>query len=239
MDKLPEQSINLDNKIVKWFKNYWYYYKWWVIGALFVIAVITVCTWQSCSTTKADIKILYAGSYPSSGEAVPGMRDAFSTVLSSESDGEEKPEVALVMYHIFSDEQIAELEKDPDVTVNATSNRQEYNNFQRVIASSEYYLCVLEPWLYDVLNEKGMVVPLEEVLGYTPDNSINGNAMKLLDTEFARYFESMGVLTEDTYICLRAPGVIQDSTGKGKDSYEFKTAQQLLKAIIEFTAPKK
>ena len=36
MEKLPESEIKVENKVVGWFKNYWYYYKWRVIAVAFI-----------------------------------------------------------------------------------------------------------------------------------------------------------------------------------------------------------
>ena len=48
-------------KIKYWFQNYWYYYKWPVILAVFFVVVIVFCVVQSESREDADAYILFAG----------------------------------------------------------------------------------------------------------------------------------------------------------------------------------
>ena len=48
-------------KIVNWFKNYWYYYKWQVIISAFVLFVVIFCVVQCGSQEKYDVFITYAG----------------------------------------------------------------------------------------------------------------------------------------------------------------------------------
>ena len=71
MDKLPQSEIKYENRITKWFKNYWYYYKWKVIIAVFLIFVAVFCIAQACSNTDNDMIIMYAGSFASTSLEVP------------------------------------------------------------------------------------------------------------------------------------------------------------------------
>ena len=236
MDKLPESNIKVESKSASWIKNYWYYYKWRVIAVVFAVIVVAVCAGQMCSNSRGDIKIIYAGSYPSSGGMVPGMADAFSVVIPDEySDGGSK-KASLVMFTIYSDEQIEALKESEGIVIDSNNNRQELGKFKDTVVSSDAYLCMVDPTLYEVLDELGVVMPLSEVLGYTPEYAVDGKAIRLSDTEFGQYFESFKVLSE-TYLCVRSPGVIQNATGRGEKSYEFECAQELLKQIVEYKAP--
>ena len=236
MDKLPESNIKIENKAVRWLKNYWYYYKWRVIVAVFAIIVLAVCVGQACSNSGTDVKIIYAGTYPSSGGLVPGMQDALSSVIPDEYVKDTK-KASLVMFNIYSDEQMAALKNEDGITIDANNNRQELGKFKDTVVSSNAYLCIVDPTLYELLDELGIVLPLSEALGYVPENAIDGKAIRLSDTEFGQYFEGFKSLPE-TYICVRLPGAIQSATGKGKNSYEFEVAKAMLKSIVEYKAPR-
>jgi len=235
MDKLPERDIKIENKAVKWLKNYWYYYKWRVLVAIFAVIVLSVCIGQACSNSGTDVQIIYAGPYPSSGNMVPGMQEALSSVIPDEyAEGNKK--AALVMFTVYSDEQMAELNKQDGISIDANNNRLELGKFKDTVASSKAYLCMVDPTLYELLDELGIVMPLNDALGYLPENAIDGKAIRLSDTEFGQYFEGFKNLPE-TYLCVRMPGAIQSATGKGKNSYEFEVARAMLKSIVEFKAP--
>ena len=130
-DKLPESEIKVENKVVKWFKNYWYYYKWRVMAVLFVVILLSVCIGQSCSNSSIDIKIVYGGTYPSAGSAVPGMEAALSSVIPDGYTKGERKRAALVMFNYYTDEQIAEAERiDPLINIDENNNRQELGKFK-------------------------------------------------------------------------------------------------------------
>ena len=237
MDKLPENEIKVENKVVKWFKNYWYYYKWRVVAALFIIIVAAVCIGQTCSNSSIDIKIIYGGTYTSSGNEVPGMEAALSSVIPDGYTKDGQKRAAMIMFNYYTDEQIAEAEKkDPLISIDKNNNRQELGKFKDSVVASDAFLCMLDPSLYAVLDEMGLVAKLEDVLGYIPENSIDGKAVRLSDTEFGRYFEGFKNLPE-TYVCVRLPGVIQSTTGRGEDSHEFQAAKEMFKNIVEYKAP--
>ena len=242
--KFSENKIDYsqsDNKIVKWFRNYWYYYKWMVIGIAFAVFVVLFCTLQTCSNGSPDITILYAGTFPPADIGVVDMEKALEVALPEDFNGDGEKDVALAMLMIYSDDQIKEIEKnrdeDEDRIINRSQNAGELEKFQNLIVSGEYYVCLLEPWLFDMVNKEGGFMSLEDAVGYRPENAANDYAIRLSDTELGQYYDALGLLDKDTYLCIRFPGAVQEMTGKGKNSDSFKEAVAIVKAIIEFKAP--
>ena len=227
-----------DNKIINWFRNYWYYYKWIVIGIIFALVVIVFCTVQTCSSTSNDITILYAGPFPPAHSGVPEMQNSLEAVLPEDFNGNGEKNVSLAMLMIYSEEQLKAIEaSDSTIEIDRYQNSLEYQKFQSLIVSGEYYVCMLDPWLFDEVNKEGLFLSLEEAVGYKPENAVNDYAIKLSDTEFGQYYAAMKLLPEDTYLCIRTPGAMQEMTGKGAESKRFNEAVATIKAIIEFKAP--
>ena len=243
-EKLPDGKIDYnesDNKIIKWFRNYWYYYKWMVIGIALAVFVVLVCTLQMCSNPKEDISILYAGTFPPADNSVPDMHRAFETVLPEDYNGDGKKIVDMAMLMIYSEEQIKEIEsgrnEDDAPIINRYTNAGEFSKFQNLVVSGEYYVCLLEPWLFDIVNNEGGFSKLSDILGYTPDNAVNDYAIRLSDTELGQYYNSLKLLSKDTYLCVRSPGTMQNLTGSGENSDKYKQAVEFVKAVVEFKAP--
>ena len=227
-----------DNKIINWFRNYWYYYKWIVIGIVFALVVIVFCTVQTCSSTSNDITILYAGPFPPANSGVPEMQNSLEAVLPEDFNGNGEKNVSLAMLMIYSEEQLKAIEaSDSTIEIDRYQNSLEYQKFQSLIVSGEYYVCMLDPWLFDEVNKEGLFLSLEEAIGYKPEKAANDYAIKLSDTEFGQYYAAMKLLPEDTYLCIRTPGAMQEMTGKGAESKSFNQAVATIKAIIEFKAP--
>ncbi len=239
MDKIPQSEIKYENKLTKWFKNYWYYYKWKVIISAFIIFVVIVCTAQMCSNTKSDITVMYAGPFPSSSAEVPAISDALEYLIDDyNEDGEKKLDLA--MMHIYSKEQMEQINKDQtdggNKTVSNSVNQGELDKFQSLIVTGEYNLCLLDPWLYEMVASENGFTKLEDVLGYKPDYAVSDYAIKLSDTEFGKYYASVSKLPADTYLCLRVKGSVSDVFGGG-NSEKYENAARLFRAIVEFEAP--
>ena len=235
MDKLPQSEIKYENRITKWFKNYWYYYKWKVIIAVFLIFVAVFCIAQACSNTDNDMIIMYAGSFASTSLEVPNIESALSAVLPEDYDGDGRKTVAMSMMTIYTEDQIKQLEANGFV-VNRSNNQGELDKFQNLIVTGEYNVCLLEPWLYDMVQKEGGFAKLSEVLGYTPESAVDDYAIKLSDTDFGKYFAGVTNLPEDTYLCLRTPGALNSVLGISK-SEKFEEAVAMVKAIVEFESP--
>lgn len=234
MDKLQEKEIKYENRVTKWFNNYWYYYKWKVIIAAFLIFVLIFCTVQACSNTEDDIVVIYAGEFLSTSLEVPNIEGALSSVLPEDYSGDGKKTVSMSMMTVYSEERIVELEKQ-DIVIHRPTNDSEVGKFQDLIVTGEYNLCLLDPWLYETVRKQGGFAKLSDVLGYTPDSAVDEYAVRLSDTEFGQYFAGVNAMPEDTYVCLRTPGALQSMIG-GK-SEKFDQAAALFKAIVEFKAP--
>ena len=57
-NKLPESEIVVRGKFFTRLENFWYHYKWAVIGVAFAVIVLTVCLWQVFTTDKEDITLV-------------------------------------------------------------------------------------------------------------------------------------------------------------------------------------
>ena len=159
-EKYSENEIDYgqsDNKIVKWFRNYWYYYKWRVIGIAFALLVILFCSFQTCSNSSPDLTIMYAGTFPPADQGVLEMEKAFEVVLPADYDEDGEKEVDMAMMMIYSEAQIKALEAaaDGEKVIDRSQNSGELAKFQNLIVSGEYYICLLEPWLFEMVNESG------------------------------------------------------------------------------------
>lgn len=238
MDKLPQQEIKYENKVTKWFHNYWYYYKWKVIIALFLVLVVVICTLQTCQNTKSDITVMYAGPFLSTSLEIPNIEAALTSVLPEDYNGDGEREVVLSMMTVYSKEQIEEIESTTDNVIDRNNNQGELSKFQNLIVTGEYNVCLLDPWLYDMVKKEDGFAKLSDVLGYTPESAIDECAIKLSDTEFGKYFAGVNSLPMDTILCIRTPSAL-NSIFSGEKSEKLDQAVALVKAIVEFEAPKK
>ena len=82
-DKIESDgSIDVsENRFVSRLSNFWYYHKWKVVGALFIIVLLSVTISQCVSNVKSDTTVMYAGSRNMGKSDFNAVRAAFAEYL--------------------------------------------------------------------------------------------------------------------------------------------------------------
>ena len=228
------REIKIENESYKKFDNFWYYHKWHVIVAIFLIFAIVVCTVQACQREKEDVKILYAGPSFIDTEAYNGLTNAFSQLLPEDFDKDGKKNVGFIRYQIYSKEEIEELEKlDPGGSkniVNKSQNASNMSSYTSYLMTGDVSICFLSPYLYEILKESDALVPLSEILGGVPSNAFDGYGIRLSATDLYKYTPEIKNMDGDTIICLLRQTVL----GSSSDDREYARAIDTFKAIVGF-----
>lgn len=240
-DKLQGGDIQVENRFVRWFKNYWYYYKWPVIVAAFALIVVLICTLQMCSKDNADVSVVYAGSYNFVGEGTGKLEAAFSGLMPEDYNGDGKKSVAVASLMIYSEEQLEEMkaaadEAGEDYVVNAVYFAQEKQKFNQLLMSGEYTICLIEEWLYEETRETGIFLPLADALGEVPEGAYDDCAIRLGNTGFGQYFTAAQALPEETLICFRQQGSLGTLLNKDKAQADYDHALETFRAVMAFSA---
>lgn len=241
-DKEQGGEIVHESKFLRWLDNYWYHYKWTTIIVAFVLFVVLVCTLQTCNKEKNDVSVLYAGPeyFMFNGEGVDNIESALSYVLPDEAAGSDgKKQVSLVYHQIFSGEEINEMKKEAEksgeeVYIDANFNAQNLRAFQNLILAGEYSVCLLSPYLYEMVMESGGFRLIEDVLGYTPEGAIDEFGIRLKDTAFGQYYPGVKDLPDDTILCLRSDVSVGTFLGGKKNKEQYEKSVVLYRAIVEF-----
>ncbi|MBO7377101.1 MAG: AAA family ATPase, partial [Clostridia bacterium] len=175
-----EDKIESDGEIVaekpaflRWLGNFWFYHKWAVIAAVFVIVLLSVTVRQSCANARTDITVMYAGSCYMADSGFEACREAIADYLPADAGSDGRYEAGIAALHIYSEEQIRDREErartDTSVIkVNNYVNTSELQSFDNLIVAGEYSVIIAEPWLYKRVAASGIVRKLDEVLGFTP-----------------------------------------------------------------------
>lgn len=91
-------------KIINWFKNYWYYYKWrtLIIGFFVICAIVMVP--QVITKVDYDIHILYAGPYIFQLGEKEQAEEIFRGLMERDYNGDGQKTVILANMTIMTDE---------------------------------------------------------------------------------------------------------------------------------------
>lgn len=225
-------------KIKDWFHNYWYYYKWGVIVVGAFAVILTICFVQCSTQEKHDVRIMYTGPHIFEINEKDALSDAFEQIM-DDYNGDGKKSADIMDITAFTDEQISEAieeSDDEELLINYApyTVKQVKSKFASAI-SGDGYICMVDKYWYDRLKTNDALVPLSDVLGYTPENAIDEYSLYLRDLEFYKFFpDSVGKLPEDTILCFRVLPTTASVTGQKQANKVYGYSQKLFRAMIEF-----
>ena len=236
-EKRPERKIAVEGRFIKWLDNFWYHYKWVVIGVAVAAIVLAVCIAQSCTKEKKDISIVYAGPVALSVSEQVQMEELMSQLLPKDLDENGENVARITTYHIYSEEQIKKITAQTDadgrpLEIDRNQNTSMYSTYSGYLQTGESSIYLLDPWLYQNLLETNGVRPLAEVFGQVPEGAIDAYGIRLGDTDLYEEYDVLKLLPEDTVICLMKSFVMGRSSNEEMYAFEVET----FRAIVTYTS---
>lgn len=229
-------------------KHLWYHYKLAIIAAVFVLVVAVICLRQCATRNSYDVDILYAGPWfeCDGSTTISGMHEAFAGMI-DDYDGDGKKNVAYTPLFLLSHEQLealrAENASKPDEEKIFVSDKLLKDNRDLLdadIMTGEMSLCLLDPTIYWYMRENDLVDELSHYIDASliPEGTnLEGYGIMLKDTAFGQYFGTFRDMPEDTILCVRRAGVMNQAwNGEGQEEMRARYAD-LLTALLSFTAP--
>lgn len=225
-------------KIKSWFSNYWYYYKWGVIIGGSIIAILLLCLVQCATKEKYDVNIMYTGPHIFEVNEKDNLSNAFEQIM-NDYNGDGKTVADIMDMTAFTDEQIrAAVGENPEeellIKYAPYTVDRVRKNFTSAI-SGDGYVCLIDEYWYDILKNNNAIVPLSEVLGYTPENIIDEYSVYLRDLEFYKFFaDSVGKLPDDTIVCFRVMPTTSSLIGRKEAKAMYNYSIKLFRAMFAF-----
>ena len=207
-------------KVIKWLKNYWYYYKWRVIVIAFVLAVVIFCVVQCSMQEKYSIFITYSGPDHISLR-IDDIRSAVKSTF--KSDAEKNAQSISVRDIVWVNSKLAAKYQDEGIYYNAAQNSDNAKLLDVEAASGDSFIYILDSEQYERLKRQGVFAPLSEIFGTDiPASAYDEYGIKFKDTEFASYFPCFADMSDDLILCLRTKDLSASliNTMKGKKAYE-------------------
>jgi len=217
-------------KIVKWFTNYWYYYKWYTIAAAFILFVVVFCVVQCSVQDKYDIHLTYAGADMISNDIDDirsALRATFTTRSEKESNGISVRDIVWV-----NSETAAEYIKN-GVFFDPKQNQDNEKLLFNEIASGNSFVYILDRQQYEKLKADGVFAPLSDVFGIkTPEHAIDEYGIDFKATAFASYFDVFKDWRGDLVLCLRSGTLFESLINRLKSSEQYKKSYELHKQVF-------
>lgn len=229
------------SKSEKW-DNFWYYYKWHVVVAIFLIIAITITTCQFITRTEYDIHIAYAGDYAFSRTSEGNKSSTFGTVVSSfgrvvgDIDGNGEVNVVFKDMLILSDEKMSGDDIDNTTYSRVIQDRSQLNSVL-IESYDSFYILFLSEEVYNanrVINNIEIFDDLSEYEG-------RGGAI-LTEKKDAIYLNSIGAhilpglsdLPEDTVIVIKSVSDIAEHWDKDGSKKAHDEAYALLSRMVDY-----
>ena len=228
-------------------ENFWYYYKWHSIVALFLIFCIVICSLQFCARKTYDVHVIYAGSKSivrtSEDGDVPPYNRLSSALAERAEDYNEDGETLLTLYTLafLSPAEREEVSKNPDLQVNEALLEQDREFFmQNFIYGSggNYNVAFISPYVYEEYNTVSGVSMFQPVSDYL-DSDYDGYelysdfAVKLSSTPLYKNSATVRtILPEDTLIVLKIRSFSASATDRAGAEARYAASEAFFRSLL-------
>lgn len=233
-----------ETRFYKWLDNFLYHYKWIAIIVCIFAIFVAVSTAQLLGREQTDIYVMYAGPQVISVQNMTYIERAFEELDDSDYTGDGKVNALLRDVTIMSEE---ELEAASGSSSSEVPNEgymlneqlvrsqmsEAMKTFNQEIFGGDSIICLLSPYMYSIVREADGFLPLEDVLGYVPENVYDECAVYLADTDFGK-LEGLASLPDDTLFCIRRVSSMSFMKGKNKTEKAHAYHSERFKAAIEY-----
>ncbi len=237
-------DVEMKSPFVSKLENFWYYYKWHTIVALFLVFTILVCSLQMCSMVEVDSYIMYAGGKSISRTLSGGDRAEYARVIDAmkrivpDFNGDGEKNVSLSTLFQLSPEEIAEIEARNDGTeVNYSLLSTDTKTLRDRMYIGEYYVCLFSPYVYECYREADGVALFVSAADFAPEENeleyYSDCAVKLSSTPFYKNNPAIrDVFPEDTLVCLRIKSAVSSAFGGSENEEIYRRAETVFSNIL-------
>lgn len=239
MDDIQRAKEDFKNlTFTKKIEHIWFYYKWFIVFGAIVALFALVCLTQCVTRKEPDAMIMYVGPYATYADYIEPVSDALDSIMSEDYDGNGYKSVGLFELPIA----VGDKEKTNQMAVEALQHdlySHERLYIEMTTGSSVIYL--IDPAFYDyfknflsivgIESENGFLMPLEESLGYLPQNAYDEYGIQLSSLPCYKHTD-MKYMSGDAILCIRYKRS-DSAIKKDKDNF-FEANLKYFKDIIHW-----
>ena len=202
------------------FDDFWYHHKVvFIVGVVFLIfLVLAVAQWLM--KVESDVEIAYIGAAEINFENHAALLDSLNDLLGEDFNGDEKIYVDFKQFKYMTDMQMETAKaKNQAVDIRAVMNAQTQIDLMLIEGNIVLYLIDYE--VYKVLSKRADVffMPLDDVLGYTPDFSNDEYSIKLGSLPCWKHYMGIDIFPANTVIAMRETPLSEANDKKMQERY--------------------
>ncbi|MCL2816020.1 MAG: hypothetical protein FWD23_15600 [Oscillospiraceae bacterium] len=234
MDEKDEQK-ELGDHLFEWkrkFDNLWYHYKFVLLIGIAVLAFIVFCVVQCAVRVKGDVNIAYIGGQEIDSEMYEDLWRALNEILGEDFNGDGKIHVEFTQFLYMTDVQLenARAQGRPvDIQGIITTQTQ----IELELATGNIAVYFIDRDIYRQYSKRGgLFMPLEDALGYIPEEAFDGYAVSLGDLQCWDYYTGLFNFPQGTVVVVRDMLVSEEDNEKIQETYRRSLA--MFKRLVEF-----
>ena len=240
-------EVAMKSPVVEKLENFWYYYKWHTIVALFLVFTILICSLQMCSKKETDVHVIYAGSAVIKRTADDGDTPAYNRLMTAlgeraeDYNGDGEKILTLTTLSFLSAAEIEEINKNPELEVNYSLLEQDMDTFEQnfIYGTGDFYVLFCTKSVYEAYKTVADVEIFAPVASYLdPDYDgyelYSDSAVVLSSTPLWESSATIRqILPADTLVTLRVKSYISGTFDKAGTDQKYKNAEAYFRQLLE------
>jgi len=225
---------NIGDVLFSWkrkFDNYWYHYKVVTIIGILILAFLIFVIAQCSLRTKGDVNIGYIGSYEINSDEYANLQSALDSLLGEDLNGDGKIHVEFTQFSYMTQVQV-ENARAQGIPVDLQSLVTVQTQISLELSEGNIIIYFIDPAVYKEMSGGNTFMPLEDALGYVPDNANDAYTLKLGNLPCRDYYEGLYNLPAGTVIAVRDMTIAEESDKEMQERY--KNNLIMFKNIAEF-----
>jgi len=219
-----------------WLENFWYHYKIQTLIALVAAVTVIVSTCQLVTREKYDYYMMYAGPQIVALQDLVYMQRAMEEVA-DDYDGNGEVNVSIDDIVMLSPEERAAAMEN-DAVFNPEAIQSTMTEYYQQIVGGDAIICLLSPYMYEMVHESDGFLPLAEIYGEIPAEvaaaAYDDCGVKLHETNFGKSFNGIDDLPEDTILCIRRLSSMAKLKGEKKTQALHGASVELFKKLLAY-----
>ena len=184
-------------------KNFLYYNKVAIIVGAIIVVVLGVLIGQLVTKKTPDVYIMYAGRYYIDPKAYQGLDEFFVKYMNEDYNKDGEVFIEIINKTIKTYEQNKKEEEESNEELYMGNYSEELGVFQSEIAAGQSVILFIDTLLYENIKEQNRLMPLSDVLGYTPDGAMDEYGILLGNTPFANAIPEFKSMLDNTVVCIK------------------------------------
>lgn len=215
------------------YDNFWYHYKFAVIFGIAILVFVIFCIAQCSGRKQGDANVAYIGATEISREHYENLQRALNELLGEDFNGDGDIYVEFTHFLYMTQYQI-ETARAMGRAVDMQSMITVQTQINLEFAAGNIVIFFIDPEVYrEFLGRAGLFMPLEDALGYYPENANDVFTLRLGNLPCWEYYEGLNDFPAGTVVAVKS--MLLEEEDKKDIGELYAKNLKLLKNMLDFT----